>query len=164
MLLLPLVEFPPLIVPAGLFEVYSAVSEVVRRESGGVPDHDQICCDVFAYCGLTHRTSILYDRMHGSDGLLSARPRGVHSSYTRDGMNGEVTATGVAPIMAMQLSAARKLELKIRIMIRMLLWQCGPSLKGLPARCEGGIAEAKTANMEGVKARAFLYWGDRPAR
>jgi phage terminase Nu1 subunit (DNA packaging protein) len=54
--------------------------------------------------------------------------------------------------MAIKPSTASKLKLKVR----MSLWQYVPSLEGIPTRCERGIPELKTANVEGVKTRSFV--------
>ena len=61
---------------------------------------------------------------------------------------------GVAPIMTMQLSTARKLMLKVR----MFLQKHGITLlEGTRTICEGGLPEPKTASAGGLKtARPFV--------
>ena len=69
-------------------------------------------------------------------------------------LKGERFPIGVAPIMAMQLSTARKLTLKVRMFLQkygILL------LERTRTRYEGDIREPKTASTEGFKtARPFV--------
>ena len=65
--------------------------------------------------------------------------------------------------MAMQLSTARKLTLKVRIFLR----KYGiPLLGGTRTRCKGGIPEPKNASVEGFKTTSLpdpykLVGGDK---
>ena len=72
-------------------------------------------------------------------------------------LNGFPFPIGVAPIMAMQLSTARELMLKVR----MFLQKYGITLlEGTRTRFEGGIPEPKTASAGGLKiARPFVTVG-----